>query len=323
LGQESDYSYEIDLKPPQITSPPTVTSITDSTATIEWHTDERSTSVVNYMLSELDPPVYTEKTIDYYVTSHSVTITGLDSNRSYIFYVRSTDIGGIGPPDYTVSGNNPSNIFTFQTGTGSDTTDPQITSPPTVTSITDTTATIEWQTDEPSDSAVQYDDNSSTWGNYFWSNTNTGLVTTHSVTITGLTVDTKYYFRVGSTDGFDNGPTTSNEVNFTTESGSDTTPPRITIPPTVTGITQNTAVIEWQTDEPSNSVVDYGLTTSYGYKSTLADYVTNHSITISGLEEDTEYHFRLINNLPRQVWFGYHTEPCYCWAHRFPIQLLQ
>ena len=298
LGRESDYSYEIDLKPPQITSPPTVTSITGETATIEWHTDERSTSVVNYMKSELDPPVYTEKTIDYYVTNHSVVLTtGLESDRSYIFYVSSTDIGGVGPPGpppyYTVPGNNPSNIFTFQTGSGSDLNDPEITSPPTITSITDTTATIEWGTDEPSDSAVQYDDNNSTWGNYLWSNTNTSLVTTHRITLTGLEAETQYFFRVGSTDGFDNGPTTSNEVNFTTESGSDTIPPRITIPPTVTGITQNTAVIEWQTDEPSDSVIDYGRNTSYGYKSTLADYVTNHSVTLSGLSPGNDYHFQV------------------------------
>ncbi len=305
-GRESDYCDEIDLKPPQITSPPTVTAITgsstptDATATIEWHTDERSTSVVTYMKSELDPPVWSEKKVDYYVTNHSVTITGLLSgNISYVYYVSSTDIGGVGPPSppdyYIVPGNNPSNIFTFETGTSSDINPPEITSPPTVTSITDTTATIEWQTDEPSDSIVQYDDNSSTWGNYLWSNANTSLVTTHSVNLTGLTKDTDYFFRVGSADGADppNGPTTSNEVTFTAKSGSDTTAPQITVPPTVTGITETTAIIEWQTDEPSNSVVDYGLSTSYGYKSTLADYVTNHSVTISGLEAGYEYHFRV------------------------------
>ena len=158
LGRESDYCDEIDLKPPQITSPPTVTSITGSTATIEWHTDERSNSVVNYMLSELDPPVWSEKTVDYFVTSHSLTLTDLGPDRSYVFYVSSTDIGGIGPPGppayYIVPGNNPSTYFTFKTGTGSDLNDPEIAAPPTVTSITDTTATIEWETDEPSDSTV-------------------------------------------------------------------------------------------------------------------------------------------------------------------------
>jgi hypothetical protein len=290
-GLESDYCTEIDTKAPQITSPPTVTSVTDTTATIEWNTDEPATSVVNY--KEAEAGSYTEKELTDYVTSHSVVLTGLSPNHSYIFEVSSTDIGGVGPPDYTIPDNNPSDIYTFQTGAGSDTTPPQITSPPTVTSITNITAVIEWQTDEPSDSAVQYDDNSSTWGNYLWSNTNTSLVTTHSVTLTGLTADTTYYFRVGSTDGFNNGPTTSNEVNFTTESFADTTAPQITTPPTVTGITQTTAVIEWQTDEPSNSLVDYGLTTSYGYQSTLADYATNHSVTLSGLTANTDYHFRV------------------------------
>ncbi|HUV60098.1 MAG TPA: fibronectin type III domain-containing protein, partial [Desulfatiglandales bacterium] len=126
-----------------------------------------------------------------------------------------------------------------------------------------------------------------------WSKTNASLVTTHSVTLTGLTADMQYYFRVGSTDGFENGPTTSNEVTFTTESASDIIPPRITIPPTVTGITQNTAVIEWQTDEPSNSVVDYGETATYDSQATLADYVTNHSVTLSGLSPGNDYNFRV------------------------------
>jgi hypothetical protein len=139
---ESDYCAEIDTKPPQITSPPTVTSVTDTTATIEWSTDERANSVVNYR-KELT--TYTTITIDQSVTNHSVTLTGLTSG-SYTFYVSSTDIGGIGPPDHTVPDNNPSGFYTFQTGAGSDTTDPQITSPPTVTNITDKTAVIEWQT---------------------------------------------------------------------------------------------------------------------------------------------------------------------------------
>jgi len=291
-GLESDYCDEIDTKAPQITSPPTITSITDTTTTIEWNTDEPGTSVIEYW-KESDP--HREEELADYVTSHSVMLTGLESNSSYVFYVSSTDIGGAGP-DISTTDNNPSTPpGAFQTVANSDIDPPQITSPPTVISITDFTAVIEWQTDEPSDSVVQYDENSSTWGNYLWSKTDTSLVTTHSVTLKWLTPDTQYYFRVGSTDGADppNGPTTSNEVNFTTETTRDTTAPQITTPPTVTGITQTTAVIEWQTDEPSNSLVEYGLTTSYGSQATLADYVTNHGVTLTGLTAGTDYHFRV------------------------------
>jgi hypothetical protein len=74
-GLESDYCTEIDIKAPQITSPPTVTSVTDTTATIEWNTDEAGTSVVNYKKAE--DPSYIEKELDTYVTNHSVVITGL------------------------------------------------------------------------------------------------------------------------------------------------------------------------------------------------------------------------------------------------------
>jgi hypothetical protein len=289
-GLESDYSTEIDTKAPQITSPPTITSVTGTTATIEWNTDEPGTSVVNYKKAEVGS--YTEKKLDNYVTNHSVMLTSLSPNNSYVFFVSSTDPGAAGP-DISDTDNNPSDYYTFNTGASSDITSPKITSPPTVTSITNTTAVVEWQTDEPSTSLVQYDDNSSTWGNYLWSKSSTRLVITHSVTLTGLTADTHYYFRVGSTDGFDNGPTTSNEVNFITESTSDTTAPQITVPPTVTGITQTSAIIEWQTDEPSTSIVDYGLTPSYGSQTKLADYVTNHSITLTGLTIYTEYHFQV------------------------------
>lgn len=108
-----------------------------------------------------------------------------------------------------------------------DTTVPQIISPPTVTGKTNTTATIEWTTDEPSNSLVQYGTGSSAWGSYPSSKNDTAIVTSHSVTITGLNGSTTYYFRVGSTDSAGNGPTTSNEVSFTTDPDPDTTAPSI------------------------------------------------------------------------------------------------
>ena len=295
-GLESDYCTEIDTKAPQITSPPTITSMTDETVTIDWHTDEPGNSEVQYKVTTTGGITWGNYgngvTYPSMVTSHSVTLIGLATETQYYFRVGSTDAGGAGP-NIIITDNNPSAEYDFFINQGPDTDSPVITLPPTVTSITDTTAVIEWQTDEPSTSLVQYDDNSSTWGNYLRSKTDTSLVTTHSVTLTGLLADTRYYFRVGSTDGFNNGPTTSNEVNFITETTPDTTAPIITTPPTVTGITKTSAIIEWQTDEPSDSVVEYGVNTSYGSKSTLADYVTQHSVTLSGLSPDTDYDFRV------------------------------
>jgi hypothetical protein len=160
---ESGYSNEADNKAPQITSPPTVTSIADTTATIEWNTDEPGNSVVEYNISESTDPDDV-KEVSGYVTNHSVTLTNLNSNTSYRFRVSSTDEGGAGP-DISGTDNNPSpatGYYTFTTEPTPDTTAPQITAPPTVTFIAEHTAVIEWQTDEPSNSQVQYDDTSGT-----------------------------------------------------------------------------------------------------------------------------------------------------------------
>jgi beta-lactamase superfamily II metal-dependent hydrolase len=72
----------------------------------------------------------------------------------------------------------------------------------------------------------------------------------------------------------------------------DTTPPVVS-GETATTITANSAVITWNTNEASNSVVEYGLTTTYGSTASDATNVTNHSVQLSGLSANTVYHYRV------------------------------
>lgn len=72
----------------------------------------------------------------------------------------------------------------------------------------------------------------------------------------------------------------------------DTTPPVISNEQ-ATSITATTAVIAWNTDEVSNSVVEYGLTTSYGSTATDNAMVTSHSVTLTNLAANTVYHYRV------------------------------
>lgn len=53
------------------------------------------------------------------------------------------------------------------------------------------------------------------------------------------------------------------------------------------------ALITWETDENSDSFVDYGLDISYGGIVGQEDSVIQHSVEISGLAENTIYHFRV------------------------------
>jgi hypothetical protein len=65
---------------------------------------------------------------------------------------------------------------------------------------------------------------------------------------------------------------------------------------TATSIASSGATINWNTSTPSNSQVNYGLTSSYGTASALASsLVTAHSIVLSGLSASTTYHYQVLS----------------------------
>ena len=65
--------------------------------------------------------------------------------------------------------------------------------------------------------------------------------------------------------------------------------------PIISGInvdeSSDSAIISWTTDEPATSVVDYGIDNTYGSSASDANYVTSHSVEITGLSSSTTYHF--------------------------------
>ncbi len=89
--------------------------------------------------------------------------------------------------------------------------------------------------------------------------------------------------------------TGSLDVSISNEEGPDTTPPNISNI-TVSSIRTNKATIKWTTNEPATSQVMYGTSEDYGSESSLSSsLVTSHSVTITGLNADTGYHFQVIS----------------------------
>ncbi|MEN6423840.1 MAG: CARDB domain-containing protein [Phycisphaerales bacterium] len=82
-----------------------------------------------------------------------------------------------------------------------DVTAPKITEGPKATSVTQTTASILWTTNENSDSVVKYGTSS---GVYKFTRSNQLMVTSHAVSLDELKSDTTYYYRVESTDAHGN-----------------------------------------------------------------------------------------------------------------------
>lgn len=82
--------------------------------------------------------------------------------------------------------------------------------------------------------------------------------------------------------------------NFTLTSGQSSAPPTISSEgPTVIEVTPTTAKIKWITDKKSSSTVQFGATSTYGKEIGASDLVTQHEITLFGLEPETFYHYRV------------------------------
>jgi hypothetical protein len=166
-----------------------------------------------------------------------------------------------------------------------DTTPPTITAGP-ASAPSDCTATITWTTDEIATSNVDYGLTTS----YGSTATTPGNVTSHSVVVgPPLTAGTLYHYQVRTADGSGN-LTTTGDFTFTTAAAAN---PVITLGPAAGPIGGTTATITWTTDEPSTSVVEYGLTVTYGSSSSSSTAVAAHSVALSSLSPMTTYHYRV------------------------------
>lgn len=168
-------------------------------------------------------------------------------------------------------------------GGPSDTTPPIITNVQ-VINITSSTASIIWNTNESSNSSVDY---GITILYASGTVTNSSYVTSHQIDLSSLSPNTTYHFQVRSTDTAGN-QATLGDFQFTTSG--DVTAPIITNVQVV-NITDTSARVTWQTNEPATSRVDYGTTTAYGLSLSDPGLVFFHSIDITGLSPLTLYNF--------------------------------
>ncbi|MGC9323950.1 MAG: S8 family serine peptidase [Desulfomonilia bacterium] len=283
---------------PVDTASPVISGITveatgDTDALITWTTDEPSDSRVQYGPATSTWNGYPSSAYSsQLVTTHSILLSHLTDGTDYFFRVGSADAAGNGP-DLNYNTTNPSSESSFQTHNHA----PWI-SEVTISGISETEATITWVTDEASSSIIRYDTVSAAWEDYSFSSTNQDLVSFHTMTLTGLLPDTRYSFRVGSSDQSGNGPDLNpnatnpgEEITFQTVSAA----PVIT-DLTVADVTETSSTIQWSTNEPSDSCIRYGTASSswqdYPYSVTDDAMVTFHSITLSGLADGTPYYIR-------------------------------
>ncbi len=327
---------EIEVAPPspapvvQIVTPPAdrtapaisgVANLSLSVAegTIIWTTDELAVSHLEYGTTE---SYGTQATLDASVLlAHTAILTGLSANTTYYYCIHATDLAG------NTANSCGHSFATAAHAVIADTTAPDVTLI-TEGSLTTTSATITFTTSEVGNARIEY---GTTAGYGETTALDTNLALTHAVTISHLTPNTTYHYRIISSDEAGNETITPDEtfmtqavspspmsqvgsVGVSVETPADTTPPAVSGVGSLTlGVTD--ATLAWTTNELSVSTLEYGTSQSYGSHATLSLTAgLAHTATLTGLTAGTTYYYcihatDLAHNTTNSCPHSFRTEP--------------
>ncbi len=171
-----------DITPPVIQKV-SISDMTEANAVITWQTNKPATSQVEIWDSNISVSTELDGTL---VANHSATLTDLKPNTRYRFTVISKDKHG-----------NETNLEIELTTPPQPYVPPLVISELKISNITDSSATITWQTDRPATSQVEYGETDSY---SLITPSDEELTTYHSITLTGLKPTNTYHFRVKSRD---------------------------------------------------------------------------------------------------------------------------
>ncbi len=287
-------------------SGPTITSVTsgsltDTTATITWTTASTSDSYVYYSLSTALSNLLNAGSASS-TLGHSVLLTGLTQGTPYYYYVKSTD--GLG--NIATDTNGGTGYYTISATR--DSTAPVISNISAPVKSTDEAAIV-WQTDESATSQVYYGTTSGTYAKNTSKDTVKSLwhvLTLASTTLNAangatnvttsnnlLAPNTTYYFVAVSTDLSGN-TATSSETSFSTDTADVTAPTVSSISVPTATLRTTTAVVTFTTSEVATSSVQYRVNGGSTWTTVdSTEYATSHSVSLSGLAQNTTYNLQV------------------------------
>ena len=154
-------------------------------------------------------------------------------------------------------------------------------------------ANIVWTTDELAYGYVEYGE-TLTYG--FSSAKSSTASMDGNASLTNLKPGTNYHYRIVAQDesgnlGYSEDRTLETAIEVV---AIDNVPPGIS-QISVSEITDSSVTISWTIDELAQGRIEYGLSEEYGLSTTMStDYASGHSVKISGLQANREYHFKIV-----------------------------
>lgn len=251
--------------PPAITEGPIV--LPDSfAAVVTWRTERTASSFVEFgtTVDALSKEQGTATQID----AHEVRVTGLQPKTTYFFRVKSIDI------DENTAYSSIGQFTTLEA--------PRVENVK-ITDVRLNDAIISWTTTKESTAVIQYGPTTDYGFTFTAANS---FSTTHTVKLENLRDGTTYHMRLEGEDRAEN-PIASDDYNFTT----------LTFPKILTVSAENKAEgqteVKWTTNVQTTSEVEYYNETSAPKTQGNSSLVREHSILVFGLEDATEYTFKV------------------------------
>lgn len=250
-----------------ITGGPSVAT-TYQSATVTWTTDITSDSTVQYATVSGGPYTSAAPSPNTPGTSHSVSIPGLDQNKTYYYRVVSAVPG-------LTSGISAESTFKTNallvSGFG--------------ITANENSATITWTTSEAANSTVVFGLSS---GTYYKTVSDATMTTGHTVLLGSLKTNLRYFFVARSGSG---APGTTDsafpEGDFTTHSSSMSNT-KIATTPTSATITFDT---DGTPDAPAAATLNWGTSTSPATVVPDTGAGNSHTFVITGLSPGTTYYY--------------------------------
>ena len=234
FGQETTL-FSTDFSAHYFGEGPEVKTTTSNSATLKWTTDKESTSIIAYGK--------TSGTYDFevgatskYVTTHEVTIPGLDAETKYYYIAKSTDRLGN-------EGLSTEKSFTTRKAAKI--------SEVTVSDITLESTIISMKSETVANTTIKYGPTDAFGSTK--TETSGSYTTEHNVKLSDLQQGTAYYFKIVGTD----------EAGNTTESDKyvfNTLPLPTISNIVVSDVVANSVTVEWVTNTETDSLIEYSST---------------------------------------------------------------
>ena len=271
---------ETDQQLPSFTNTPTITQVAHNSASLAFNTDEATSAKAIVYKGDA---IIASVTSANYAIQHQLEIPDLSAITNYTAVVEITDVAGNGPVK--------SVPLAFTTTVSNDVTPPQIISGPVIKNIKNGQATVIWTTDEPTLTALSYND-----GVAYGVHRSEDYRRFHTVTIDHLTANTLYQLTVSATDAYNNGPTLTEVTDFYTLDTADSDPPTIIGELGIGQLGDSEALIQWRTDEPSSVMVRYGETAeALTLQTSAAVPQTFHRVALTNLKPDQVYFYQVVS----------------------------